>query len=307
MFRNILVPLDGSPFAEGAIPLAARLAKSAQAHLHLVLAHQPLPVFAGVGELAAPPVELGEELRAQEEQYLTQTTATLLERGVANVAIHESDGLAGPELCEQAIRLHADLIVMATHGRGGIRRFWLGSVADYLVRHLSVPVLLVHPGREGEPREDDAMGGILVALDLSEEAEAILEPVTALALLTQAHVTLVHVVAPYRQTGPLAVPYPLLLEPSLVEGNRTECLQKLDAVATRLRERGLSVSCRMLDGMSPASALLDKLGDGQFDLIALATHGAGGVRRLMLGSVADQVIRRAAKPVLVLRPSPRVF
>jgi len=302
MFQNILVPLDGSRFAEHALPLATRLARSARARLHLALAHQPVPALVGVGEMTAVPGDLNEELKAQEAGYLSETAERVLREGVDSVEYHEAEGLAGPELSEEAVRLHADLIVMATHGRGGMMRFWLGSVADYLVRHLTTPVLLVHPGRDEEQLDNPAIHGILVALDLSPDSEAILEPVTALALVTQAHVTLVHAVGGYDRPEAAALPFPLPREPGLLLEDQGEAQRRLDQLAARLRDRGLSVSARLVTGTGAAASLLETLQEYRYDLLALTTHGAGGVRRLLLGSVADKVIRRATKPVLVMRP-----
>lgn len=303
MFHNILVPLDGSRFAESAIPLASRLARSAQARLHLVRAHRPAPVLVGVGEMMAMPGDLNEELREQEVGYLSETAARLVQAGGGSVEYHEVDGLAGPELCEEAKRLGADLVVMATHGRGGIVRFWLGSVADYLVRHLSTPVLLVHPGREGETPPARPVRGLLVALDLSKHSEAILDPVTALAQVTQAHVTLVHAVGAYEKMDAPATPFPMPQDVTLLELYQEEAQRSLDMIAARLRERGVSVAARIVVGPSPTAVLLDTLAEDCFDMIAITTHGASGVRRLLLGSVADKLIRRAAKPVLVMRPA----
>lgn len=304
MFQNILVPLDGSPFAESAIPLASRLARSARARLHLVLAHRQVPVLVGAGEMMALPGDLNEELREQEVGYLSATAERLVHSGLGMVEYHEADGLAGPELCEEAGRLYADLIVMATHGRGGMQRFWLGSVADYLIRHLSIPVLVTHPGREEDSVEDRPIRGVLVALDLSADSEAILGPVAALALATQAHVTLLHAIGSAEPRDVPALPFPMPKDPAVLGRDRQEALVLLDRIAARLRERGVSVSARVAAGEASASTLLETLQEDRYDLMALTTHGAGGVRRLLIGSVADKVMRRAAKPVLVMRPSP---
>jgi nucleotide-binding universal stress UspA family protein len=303
MFRSILVPLDASRFAEAALPLATRLAQSAQARLHLVLAHQPQLAVVGVGEMVVPPIDLGTELRVQEGRYLSDIATSLGRHGVTPLEVHAVEGIAGPEICDVATRIGADLIVMATHGRGAIRRFWLGSVADYLVRHLTVPVLLVHPDRVGQSNRDRPISRILVALDLSKESEAILEPVTALALLAQAHVTLIHAVGPYQEIGTPVLPYPVPPDPNLLESYAAEAQRKLDAIASRLRERGLSVATRVPVGMSRAGTLLAVLEEEPFDLIAMTTHGGGTMRRLVLGSVADHVVRGASKPVLVMRPA----
>jgi nucleotide-binding universal stress UspA family protein len=205
-------------------------------------------------------------------------------------------------LCEEAERIDADLVIMATHGRGAMGRLWLGSVADYMVRHLATPVLLVHPDRH-QPPSNPSLHSVLVSLDLSKDSETILEPVTRLAQLVQGHVTLVHVIEPVLGTVALGMPFAAPIPVELFEEQRTTAQRKLDRVADRLRERGLSVSARLIDAANAAVGLLELLEDGRYDLIAMTTHGRGGVRRLLLGSVADKVIRGAAKPVLVVRPT----
>ena len=302
MFRTILVPLNGSRFAEAALPQATRLARGARAQLHLVLAHQPVAALVGMGEAVIPPSGLDEDVRAQEESYLAESAAKLGRAGRGRVEFKEVVGPAGPAICEEATRLNADLIVMATHGRGAVGRLWLGSVADYVVRHIAVPVLLVHPGPE-EPHGDEG-NGILVALDLSPQAEAILEPVISFAQLAGAHVTLIHVVERIFEMGKFTVPTPIPLSPALAEASRAEAQRKLDRIADRLRERGLSVSTRVPIGLDVAGPLLDTLEDSKFELVAMTTHGADGMRRLLMGSVATKLLRRTAKPLLLLRPPP---
>jgi nucleotide-binding universal stress UspA family protein len=304
MFRSILVPLDGSRFAEAALATAIRFARSARADLHVALAHQPSAALVGMGEFALPTPGFDEEQRLRERAYLVETVAGIGQVGKGPVDFHELEGSAGPAICEEVTRLGIDLVVMATHGRGALGRLWLGSVADYVIRHLSVPVLLVHPDRTGEPRPTTHIHGILVALDLSPQAEAVLEPVTAIAQLTQAHVTLLHVVEPFYAMPEPAVPYPIPQEPAITELRRTEAQRQLDRVADRLRDRGLSVSTRVVIGFSAAGELLNALEGPGLDLVGLTTHGTGGMKRLLLGSVADKVVRGAAKPVLVLHPPP---
>jgi len=298
-YRNILIPLDGSHFAEEAIPYARSLAHSAGARLHLIMVHEPVPALVGMGE-TPPLIELDEKSRDQERNYLAAVAGDLLR--ALPVEFRELEGAAGPALCEEADRIDADLVVMATHGRGAMGRLWLGSVADYLVRHLSVPVLLVHPDRFARPIEPP-LHSILVSLDLSRESETILEPVVKLAQLTEGHVTLVHVVEPILGTTSLGMPFAAPVPIEVFEEQRTTAQRKLDRVADTLREQGLSVCARMVDAASAANGLLEMLEEKQYDLIAMTTHGRGGVRRLLLGSVADKVIRGAAKPVLVVRPS----
>lgn len=298
-FQNILVPLDGSGFAEAALPAAVRVARSSKATIHLVTVRQLIPAVVALGEAFAPPVS-NEEISNEDREYLVATQALLLREGAPRVEILELEGPTGPTLAEAAMNLNADLLVVATHGRGAVKRFWLGSVADYLIRHLSIPVLLVHPGSLGGWGPEQSLRRVLVALDLSADAEAILEPVTAMAHLTAGHVTLLHVLQPVLELpapgAPFLAPTPgtLILDQALAQ-------QHLDEVADRLRHRGLSVNTRLLSGTA-VPEILEELAQDRYDVLALTTHGRGGLSRLLLGSVAEKLIRRASKPVLVVRP-----
>ncbi len=300
-YRNILVPLDGSQSAEAAIPYAKRLARSSRSRIHLVMVHEPAAVLVGMGD-TPPLLELDQESRDQERSYLASLSGELLQEGLPMVEFRDLEGAPGPCLCEEASRLEVDLVVMATHGRGTMGRLWLGSVADYLVRHLTAPVLLVHPDRRVASEEPE-VHSVLVALDLSRESEAILEPVVTLSQVTGGYVTLVHVVEPVIGPVGLGAPFVPAVPPGVFTEQRTLALRKLDEVADRLRARGVSVRARLVDSASAAVGLLETLQAKTYDLLAVTTHGRGGVRRLLLGSVADKVIRGAGKPVLVVRPS----
>lgn len=301
MFRDILVPLDGSSFAEAALPLATGLARRSRARLHLVLAHEPQPVFAGMGDMLPPPPELEEDRIERERRYLREQAAALRQADGLTVGFQEALGSPGPQICEEATRLDADLIVMATHGRGTFQRIWLGSVADYVVRHVTIPALLVPPGTAARP-SPEAIRNILVALDLSKDAEAILEPAMGLAKLTGAQITLMHVVELVFGVGRVTIPTPIVADGELIEESRTRAERRLRRVSARLRKAGVSVSTRISSGINAAGGLLDALAEADYDLVALTTHGIGGLRRLLLGGVADKVIRGSTKPILVLRP-----
>jgi nucleotide-binding universal stress UspA family protein len=305
MFRTILLPLDGSLRAEAAYPIAVRLAKGAGAKLHLLMVHHRTPVLIGMGAVPVSNAGLEEEVKACEMSYLAELLAELGPVGDGPAEVHYVYGTAGTSICEEAARLAVDLVVMATHGRGAAGRFWLGSVADYVVRHMTAPVLLVHSGAKAEASTDHPIREILVALDLSKHSESILEPATALAQLSQAHLTLLHVLEPFWEVaGPLA-PYPVPQDPEVIEARRAYALRLLNEVAEPLRRRGLRVSTEAVVGADGvAGTVLRTIEDRGYDAVAITTHGAGGLRRLLLGSVADKVIRGAATPVLVLRPPP---
>jgi nucleotide-binding universal stress UspA family protein len=191
MFRTILVPLDGSVVAEAALPIAARLARSGPGRLRLILVHEPAPPLVGMGGPPVPMPAHEDALRAREKSYLAEAAARWGQASGAPVEYSSVEGRAGPEVCEEAGRLPADLVVMTTHGRGHFRRLWLGSVADYVVRHLTIPVLLLPHRALPEPADQERLGRLLVALDLSQPSEAVLEPVIVLPGLTGAELMLI--------------------------------------------------------------------------------------------------------------------
>jgi nucleotide-binding universal stress UspA family protein len=295
MIRSILMPLDGSRFSEMALPVALDLARKAHASLRLVMVHEPILAMVPAWSEKEDPEEHAHEL-----EYLAGLIAGVDLHGAAST-YEVIVGDARTALMETAEQTHSDLIVMATHGRGAFSRFWLGSVADHVMRHATVPVLLIRP-LTGVGRTTNGCGyrNILVALDLSKASEAILEPVKAFARLNQGQLTLVNVVEP---AGPMrSYPMPALGDPGRLEAQRTDAREHLDRLASQLRTEGLSVATRVVVGAGIATQLLDLLQKGHFDLMALTTSGAGGLQRALVGSVADKVVRGAEKPVLVLRP-----
>jgi nucleotide-binding universal stress UspA family protein len=221
------------------------------------------------------------------------------------------DGSVADAISRHAVATGADLLVMTTHGHGPLARFWLGSVADALVRQASVPILLVQP-QEAAPdlAREPVVRRVLIPLDGSELAEQVLEPALALGAATQAEYTLLRVVK-----LPILVSYdpggarvsgisePLLKQlHDLYHRQETEAHDYLERLAGSWRARSLTVQTRVVSHEQPAAAILDDAQKSTVDLIALATQGRGGLKRLLLGSVADKVVRGAAMPVLVYRP-----
>ncbi len=301
--RSILVALDGSRFAETALPVAARLARSAGANLHLAMAHEPVMALVPAADI---PITTGPDevaMRATEKAYLASTAMEFGTVGAGPVGFSLLEGLAGPTLVDELAKRAPDLLVMATHGRGPLSRFWLGSVADHVVRHTAVPVLLLHP-RDGAPvpPPETKMQTCLVPLDRSGEAEKILGPLTDLAKLTQAHITLLHVIEPVLGVTGAVPPYPLPVPAETLQAIRSDAQTYLDQVADRLRAAGLAVATKVVVGLGVAATVLEQLEAGKIDFVAMTTHGNTGFRRLLLGSVADKIVRGAGKPVLVFRP-----
>jgi nucleotide-binding universal stress UspA family protein len=311
MYRSLLVPLDGSPFAEHALPLALAVARRSGAALHLVSVVAPVAeAFTEVVYFA--PSELQDHLRQQQQAYLARTAERL--RGLAEVTVDTQvlEGDVSSLLARHAEQSGADLVVMATHGRGAFGRFWLGSVADYLLRHLTLPLLLTRPEESAADLDTEPnLGHVLLPLDGSELAEKAIGPAVEMAaLLPGAEVVLLRVIHPT-----VSVYYPpegaaadhearALLQQvqAMQERLYAEAEAYLGGVAERLRQRGLRVRIRVTVEDHAAPAILHEAKTQGAGLIALATHGRRGLARLVLGSVADKVIRASHGPVLVLRP-----
>jgi nucleotide-binding universal stress UspA family protein len=294
MFRTIVVPLDDSPFAEQVLPWALSLAQRAGATLDLVRGHllyaltQPSAAWAPFDPAAEA------DTKQEERAYLGAVARRLA--GAARVSVTTTlvDGLEAEGILRRVREGRADLVVMATHGRGPLGRFFLGSVADVLVRETSVPVLLVRPrGVAPDLLPGPAVANVLVPLDGSRLAEQVLSPAADLARALLAPCTLLRVLEPSGIATESA---------SLAAARTAAALVYLEAVADRLRGQGLPVRARVAVTAHPARAILSEARALEGTVITLATHGRSGVPRLVLGSVADQVIRTAPGPVLVYRP-----
>jgi nucleotide-binding universal stress UspA family protein len=285
MFQTLLVPLDRSAFAEHALPLAVSIARRAAAQLDLVQVHE---LYA----LADPacgwaPFNPAEDAQWKEKERLYLTATANWVSAVARVAVTATvlSGEVAEAILEQSWAGHADLIVLATHGRGPVTRFFLGSVADRVLRCATAPLLVVHGG-ETQPAliPEAVLEDLLVPLDGSPLAEQVLPAALELARLMEGRCTLLRVVGP----GAAAL---------------AEAEAYLERMAARLRAEGAQIQTRIVLARHAAEAILEQVRTHGHDLVALATHGRGGARRVLLGSVADKVIRGVSTPVLVYRPA----
>ena len=303
--RSIVVPLDGSAFAEQAIPPAATIASAARAKLRLVLVHR-LPPPPNDPQTAKLYVSVELAVRKSERDYLRSIVRGLKERGIQGSALM-LEGPAGPTLTQWMRGSTADLVVMTTHGRGALGRTVYGSVADQLVRSLEVPVLLVRPEPGDRVRADTRWVAreIVVGLDGSRTAEAALEPAAQLARMLQLPMTVVQVIPPLAVAADPPLPFPTGYDAQITEVRRREALDYLEDMAEGLRAQGITATAAAVIGDSPAGTLLDLGRPERGALLAVGTRGRGGVKRLMLGSVADKLVRGAEVPVLVVPPARR--
>ena len=304
MLRTILVPLDGSALSERAIPIACDIARRAGGAVQVVRAHVPIAVVGATAEGAIFSQDMlaaDDALRQRAQKYVDEVAKKYAAEWGIRVTGNAEDGSPAGLVTDVAERISADLIVMTTHGAGGFTPDWLGSVADSVIRHSHRPVLALpendaHLGEPFTPRK------ILVTLDGSDRANAILPIARDLAIAFGATIDLIRVVAPYVRGDVVATLAADRPDPFGVDAETVHAKKALDDAGKELEKSGIKVTHTVRVDLSPTRCLLDHVKETEPDCLAIATQGRG-VSRIFLGSVADKLIRSAGRPILVLRPA----
>jgi nucleotide-binding universal stress UspA family protein len=286
----ILVPLDGSREAEHAIPAALEVARRTDARLELLRVR--------------PPREIREEIEGRpftdpgppsiERRYLDQLAARLSD--VDRLTVKVIRGEPAESIANRAADIGASLIVMCTHARGGAGRLLLGSVADAVVRSAAVPVMLLKPPpTEATLPSLRTFPRVLVPVDGSPESQQIVPLLVQTIGTDGTEFSLVRVVHP---------------EAALVASHATggdagrdqNPARGLDTLASWIRDRAGHASVRLVADRNPAEVILEEANRTGARLIAMTTRARRGPSRLVLGSVADEVLRGAGCPVILFRP-----
>lgn len=304
MLRSVLVPLDGSPFSEHALPWARVLCRKTGAALHLAHVHVPRPreeliTFTQFQYEGVSLAEYDWRDRKEEGHYLDVVAERMQAQEDFPVEAAVLSGSVAESLRCQADEVAADLVVMTTHGRTGASRAWVGSVADKLVRSSDRPLLMVRESTEdGEARAQAALERILVPLDGSKRSEGILGTAGSLARTMDGRLVLLTVVSARVVVGAREYPVPR----GHLEERADTAREYLRDVAQGLRARDTAVEIRVEGGAAPAPAILEAVEHTDAGVVAMATHGYSGMARTVLGSVADKVLRGARVPLLLRRP-----
>lgn len=299
----IVVPLDGSEFSEAALPLATAVSRTLHAGIDLVRVQDP-PTLLPSDALAPLPVinpEAEAALREASTEWLNRAGCALRESVEFPVRMEMLDGPVGAAVSEYVHRVGANLIVMATHGRGGIALTLMGSIASDILRAARVPVLLLRPREDAPQPAPLPLEHVLIPLDGSPMSETAIGP--AIAILAGARrVTLMEVTSPVPLDA-LAMPAPLaMVDPAALADAVQVSREYLEGLAKMLRAEGCNVDVRAEAATSAAAAIAHALAESRAQMIAMATHGRGAVGRFLLGSVAHAVLRGATVPVLLYRP-----
>ena len=294
MFKRILIPLDESALAEKALNYLPRFIDPAQTELVLLSVVETMRYAATTYEYAPQMID---EVYKSYEMYLQTMQQWLHDhRYVGCTKLVEGD--AADQILAFAQKTDADLIAMTTHGRSGIARLAMGSVAERVIQHATIPVLLV---REQTAMPHDKIGRILVPLDGSVFAEQALKQAEMLSKETGAELRLLEVVAPM-----IDLQYGLAYTPSYPSSALTDdyafnnAEANMKSLALRLQTAGVTCQTTVLRG-DPASVICDVVNESQIDVVVISTHGRTGFKRWMYGSVANQVLHGVNCPVLVLR------
>lgn len=298
MFRHLLVPLDGSRLAESALPAVLTLAKRLGAQITLL----------HVVERAAPATVHGDRhLTGREEaaSYLAGVVSWLAERGVgAEVRVEPDGGDVAERIASRAAEDGADLVVLCTHGRGGLRGLVFGRVAQQVLQRGHVPVLLVQPTPAGR-EQPFTCRRILVPLDGSTTAEAALPAASSLAAACGAELLLAMVVPTVESvSGERAAAARLMptAAAAVLDAEAAEAVAYLQSVASMPIAVGTAGRpATAVERGEPVRTLLDLASRREIDLIVMATHGRSGVGAVWAGSVAARIVAHSTRPVLLVR------
>lgn len=303
MYQKILVPLDGSKVAEAILPYVVWLARGFGARVTLLTVAPSRKETGQLSPGASGPASVVtmERLAIEPTRYLEEVARYLTVRRIEAEPV-VAPGDAPQEILSQGREHGCDLIAMSTRGRSGLGRGLLGSVTDAVVRSSDIPVVVVSP-KDGqpEPKEGMALKRVVAPLDGSPLAEAVLPHVKEMARRLSLEVALIRVVTvptwPYSEHDG----YPVEVT-GLEERLEAEAATYLERVGRGFSDEGISTQWKVLKGTAGPTILSYVQGRSE-NLVAISTHGRSGLGRLVMGSVADLLIRSLGTPVLVVGPS----
>jgi len=286
MYKRILVPLDGSELAEGALPYAEGVAIRLHSEVILLTVCAP-------GDWLERPLKAYLEKRAGELSSLGIKASPLVVQGNA-----------ANEILDFAEKKDISLIIISTHGHTGPSIWHLGAITNKILQKSRIPILLIRSKELEAVLREKELRKILVPLDGSQFAEGIVPYVEDLTEGMDNEVILIRVIEPVQI--PDVVRYTAGFDEKRYEKELTskaerEAKRYLSKKESALRNKGVKVSSASLLGM-PAQTILQYAEDNSVSLIALSTHGFSGITKWAYGSVASKITESSSKPVLLVRP-----
>ena len=312
MFTKALVPLDGTEVSEGIIPFITQFARGLEMGVVLATAVEFGPLRSGAlgrlaGGLGQPfsadsPGPVPDELQERARRDILSRLDDLADRiALEGIAAESSVGFgpASETIIRMAQESNCDLIAMSTRGRGTLGSGLLGSVTYKVMHESPVPVLAITPERARRHWDADyGISRVIVPLDGSELAESVLPYAAVLSGRMDMSVTLVQVLPPddFYTDGYTVIE----VQPGAGDRMEADARRYMEGIARQMRDEGLGVAVETVQG-KPSFEIAEMARATDHNMIALATHGRSGVSRLLLGSVAEAVVRESGDPVLVVR------
>jgi nucleotide-binding universal stress UspA family protein len=300
MYTRMLIPLDGSKLAENVLPYARALARALELRIELlsVVDSMDFARTANAGHVRDfdPLIEAATQ---EGKHYLEGIAGSF---GGAKVSYAVENGVADKIIIDSAASDKDTLIAMATRGRSGIHRWLMGSVAEKVLRSATNPLLLVRGDEEGKSEGEAVLKSIVVPLDGSKLAESVLPRAIELGkrlnlaiVLTRAYQ--IPLSAAYAGAEAPYIPN----QDALLNLVKDEASAYLDEKVNELHQNGIDKVSSILSVGSGADEIIDLARNTPDNLIAMCTHGRSGVKRWVLGSVTEKVVRHSGDPVLVVR------
>ena len=308
MYARILVPVDGSSLSEQVLPYVQQFGLGLSIPVTLMTVVEPSPPSIGLHLGSSSQEQDMVRHRADHAVAYLNSLADAFRSDGVTVSTVTPSGSPAQEIIQEAAREADTLIAMSGHGRSGVARWWLGSIADRVLHKTDAPLLIIR-FHEGEGHSHaEGFSRIVVPVDGSPLAEEILPQVTLITKALGLSIDLVRVVPTWNEYLAMAVPPENYSSASFEEVSRynnEEAARYLDRLKEDLLQQGVgSVETHCLRG-DPASSIIDVAGETPDRLVAMTTHGRSGVGRWVLGSVADRVVRNSGDPVLVVRAGER--
>ena len=309
MYRRILVPLDGSELAEVVLTYARELA--GRLDIDLTLLHVSSPSENAIVPMQRAYVQHAAEVVQKQARDVQKETGLKPKGRLVKAQGELVVGYPAEEILRYAEENDIDLILMATHGRSGLKRWSIGSMAGKILNASRIPVWLVQTGVNGEtPYDKWPSMTLLVPLDGSELAESVLPHV--------------EVIAKQRSTEPVNVVLLRISEPPVIPtyygtdisgvsidwGNYTQqetvrrknsAEEYLAEVEKKLKESKINVTAQVIQGKAK-DEIVDYANKHPYSLIIMASHGRSGLSRLVFGSVAANLLHGVSNPIFLIKP-----
>ena len=296
MYTRMLIPLDGSKVAEQVLPYARFLAKALAIPVDLLGVVDPEALVALANPARGRHVDtLVAETMSRTALYL-ETVARSFSGG--QVKCSSGKGKAEEVVIEKAATDKNTLIVMATHGRSGIQRWLLGSVADKVLHGATNHLLLVRASDQGKTDGEAALKTAIVPLDGSPLAEQVLPYIVELAKKMKLKVVLMRSYA--LPTSVTAEDYGFY-SADLLDHLESEARDYLAGKVNEVKQKGVDDVASVVNVGYGAEEIITLGRNTSDNFIAMCTHGRSGIQRWVLGSVTDRVVRHSGDPVLIIR------